>query len=76
MKCVTCKNGETAPGTTLFTFEEGETIVVVKDVPGEICDNCGEGYFDYETTGRLLEGTVGEVNHDVEVEVRNYVPNS
>ena len=74
MICVICKNGETEPGTTLFTFEEGEMIVVVKDIPAEICNNCGEGYFDSETVGRLLEESVGEVNYDVEVEVRNYVP--
>ena len=45
----------------------------MKDISAKICDNCGEGHFDYETTGRLLEGAVGEVNHDVEVEVWNYV---
>ena len=74
MKCVICKNGETEPGSTIFTFTDDETIVVVKDVPAKICDNCGEEYLDSETTRRLLDGSVGEVNHDVEVEVRDYVP--
>lgn len=74
MKCVICKNGETEPGSTIFTFTDNETIVVVKDVPAKICDNCGEEYLDSETTRRLLDGSVGEVNHDVEVEVRNYGP--
>ena len=73
MKCVICRNGETTPGITIFTFTDDETIVVVKDVPAKICDNCGEEYLDSETTRRLLDGSVGEVNHDVEVEVWNYV---
>ena len=72
MKCVICKNGETEPGSTIFTFTNDETIVVVKDVPAKICDNCGEEYLDSETTRRLLDGSVGEVNHDVEVQVRDY----
>ena len=72
MKCVICKNGETEPGSTIFTFTDDETIVVVKDVPAKICDNCGEEYLDSETTRRLLDGSVGEVNHDVEVQVRDY----
>ena len=74
MKCVICRNGETIAGSTIFTFTDDETIVVVKDVPAKICDNCGEEYLDSETTRRLLDGSVGEVNHYVEVEVRNYVP--
>ena len=74
MKCVICRNGETIVGSTIFTFTDNETIVVVKDVPAKICDNCGEEYLDSETTRRLLNGSIGEVNHDVAVEVRNYVP--
>ena len=73
MKCAICRNGETSPGSTIYTFTDDETIVVVKDVPAQICDNCGEEYFDSETTGRLLKGSVGEVDHDVDVEVRSYV---
>ena len=74
MKCAICRNGETSPGSTIYTFTNDETIVVVKDVPAQICDNCGEEYFDSETTGRLLKSSVGEVDHDVDVEVRSYAP--
>ncbi|MGH7938508.1 MAG: type II toxin-antitoxin system MqsA family antitoxin, partial [Bryobacteraceae bacterium] len=42
MKCTICKKGETAPGTATVTLERGGLTLVVKDVPAQICDNCGE----------------------------------
>ena len=73
MKCVFCKNGETRPGSAVFVATSPESVQVVRDVPAEICDNCGEEYFDSETTGHLLEKSVGEADPDIQVEVRRYV---
>ena len=42
MKCAICKNGETYPGTTTVTLTRGEATIVIKNVPAEVCDNCGE----------------------------------
>lgn len=42
MKCVICKTGETRSGTTTVTLSRGETTVVIKNVPAEVCDTCGE----------------------------------
>ena len=44
-----------SPGTTTATFEADGTTVVIRNVPAEICDACGEGSFDPATTERLLE---------------------
>ena len=44
MKCTLCRQGETKPGLTTVTLERGPTIVVIKQVPAEICDICGEYY--------------------------------
>jgi len=46
MKCVICKTGELGPGRTNVTHERDTHVVVIKDVPAEICDACGEAYFD------------------------------
>ncbi len=53
MTCVVCKNGETRPGTTTETYELGAAVVVVRGIPAEVCDQCGESYTDAETTRRL-----------------------
>ena len=53
MKCVVCKNGETQPGRTTETYELGTAVVVVRDIPAEVCGQCGEAYTDAATTRRL-----------------------
>lgn len=53
MKCIVCRNGETRPGTTTETYELGTAVVVVRGIPAEVCDQCGEAYTDAETTRRI-----------------------
>lgn len=55
MKCVICKNGETSPArvTVALDLPTGGTVVF-QGVPANVCDNCGERYFDETTTGELL----------------------
>lgn len=64
MTCVICKTGETRPGRTTTLFERGRAVVVIKDAPAEVCENCGEDYTDEATTERLFkmaEGAVSQV---------------
>jgi YgiT-type zinc finger domain-containing protein len=53
MKCVICKTGDTAPGKATVTLERGGAVVVVKDVPADVCENCGEYYLDAVTAARV-----------------------
>ena len=46
MTCIACKKGSTQPGTTTVSIDKGATIVVIRDVPAEICSTCGEEYID------------------------------
>ena len=46
MQCVICKHGETAPGQVTVTLQRGHTVVIMRDVPAEVCRNCGEYYLD------------------------------
>ena len=50
MTCLICKTGETNPGTTTVTLERDNTVVVIKDVPAQVCDNCGEYYLSEEVS--------------------------
>jgi len=48
MSCVLCKHGETRPGLVTVTLQRGETTVVLKRVPADVCDNCGGYYLSSE----------------------------
>ena len=69
MNCVICKTGQISAGTTTITLQRGETTVVIKNVPAEVCDNCGEYYLSEEMTERVLELGESAVKKGVEVEV-------
>lgn len=53
--CLSCQRGTLVRGTTTATFEVETTTVVIRKVPADVCDSCGEGSFDPRTTERLLE---------------------
>jgi len=46
---------------------------LVKDVPADICDTCGEPYFDEQVTQRLLDLAREAAAAGVVVDVRRYV---
>ncbi len=73
MKCVICKNGETASGTTSILLERDATTFVFKNVPAEVCQNCGEGYMDEATTDRLLQMAEDAIRLGVQVDIRQYI---
>lgn len=43
MKCIACKTGDLADGTTIVTLEKDGAIIVFKDVPALVCTQCGKG---------------------------------
>lgn len=54
MTCCICKNGETQPGHTSVILERDDCTLLFKNVPADICENCGEYYLDETTAGSLL----------------------
>ncbi len=72
MKCVICKRGETRPGKTTVTLDRSGTTLVVKGVPAQICDNCGEAYVDQEITRQLTETAEAALRAGVQVDVREF----
>jgi YgiT-type zinc finger domain-containing protein len=67
-----CKHGETKQGTTTVTLEKGSSTIVFKEVPAQICDNCGEKYIDKTTTKELLSKARNIVKNGVEIDIRKY----
>lgn len=72
MKCVICQHGETAHGETTITLERGMTTLVIKEVPAEICQNCGEAYVDEAIASSLLAEIDVATKLGVDIEVRRY----
>ena len=72
MKCIVCKHGQTEPGTMTATLERGDTTIVVKEVPADVCDNCGEEYLSQEISTQLLKQAEEAVNAGIQVDVRKY----
>lgn len=72
MQCLICKHGKTAPGTTTITLERGITTVVIKGVPADICDNCGEYYLSEEMTEKVMAIAEEAVTNGAEIEVRRF----
>lgn len=73
MNCVICKQGRTRPGQATITLERGGTILVVKEVPAELCENCGEPYVAGPITTQLLRQAEEALRTGVQFEVRDYV---
>lgn len=65
-------NGETQPGFVTGTLQRGETTVVVKQVPAEVCENCGEYYLSDERSGQVLDKAEAAVRSGAEVEILRF----
>jgi len=72
MKCVICRQGDTAPGKVTVTLQRGETTIVFKDVPAEVCQNCDEFYLSEEVTEKLLSRAEAAVKNGAELEILRY----
>lgn len=73
MKCVICKKADTQLGSTTLTLERGELTLVVKNVPAQVCPNCGEAYVIESVAAQLLENAELMAASGALVDVRQYV---
>lgn len=72
MKCVICKTGNTHSGKTTVTLQRDQTVVVIKDVPADICEDCGEYYLDDLAAIRVYAQADAAVQRHAEVEIIRY----
>jgi len=52
MTCFMCK-GTVRDGFSSFSVDLGGCVIVIKNVPSGICDQCGETSYNSETTRQL-----------------------
>jgi len=72
MKCVLCRHGETKPGDVQVSLQRGRAIVIVRDVPAEVCENCQEHFLSEEVTEHVLDQAEAAVARGAEIEVVGY----
>jgi len=72
MTCLRCKQGEAKPGRATVTMQRGTCTVVFKEVPADVCDNCGEYYVGETVARELLRRAEAAVKNGAEVEILAY----
>lgn len=72
MNCLICKNGITQSGNVTVTLQCNSTTVIVKDVPAEVCENCGEYYLSEENTDKVLQNAYQAAERNAEVEILRF----
>ena len=72
MTGVNCKQGETGPGLATVTLPRGESTIIFKQVPAEVCSNCGEYYLSQDIAERLLSRAEEAVKNGAEEEILRF----
>jgi YgiT-type zinc finger domain-containing protein len=70
--CFHCPEGTMELGTVTRTLEDGDTVLVVKDVPALVCDLCGAPSFPESVSVHLEELMNVAVTADVDSAVQHY----
>lgn len=71
MNCVLCK-ASLEKGKVNHIVDLGEGIIIVKNVPANICEQCGEYYLNTEIALKL-EALVDEIRKNkIEISIVNY----
>lgn len=67
--CPTCKNGKLKPGTTTVTLERAGALIIFKEVPADVCDNCGAYFLATETSSELYNKASIAIENGAQVEI-------
>ena len=73
MNCLICKVGTYEPGKVTVKIERGSSIVLIKEVPAEVCDVCGNYLVDQKTTKEILDIANKAFDNGTELEVRKLI---
>jgi len=73
MECVICK-GTFQKGNVNYPVDLGDKFILIKEVPANICKQCGEHYLDDEVFKQIevIINHVKSANFGIEVEIVKY----
>ena len=72
MKCVICKNGNTTFGKVNVVLQRNECTIIFKEVPADVCENCGEYYLSEDVTNEILVRAETAIKNGAEIEILRY----
>ena len=72
MSCTICKCSELIKGFTNVVLNRSNSIIIIKDVPAEICENCGEYYLSSDMTKKIFKIAHDAIKKGAEVEIIKY----
>ena len=72
MTCVICKTGTYKSGTTTVVLTKGDSAIILKQVPAEVCDQCGEYLLSSEITRKVLSMADEAWSKGSEIEIRQF----
>ena len=73
MKCTTCKIGTTRKGKTTITFDRKSSLVIIRDVPANVCTTCGHYFLDSDITKQVLAISKAARQKNTEFEVIKFI---
>ncbi|MDD4802801.1 MAG: type II toxin-antitoxin system MqsA family antitoxin [Syntrophomonas sp.] len=71
MNCIMCKS-QLSKNRVNHIVDYCGRIVIIRNVPANVCGQCGEYYVDNDTAMRLEEITGELINNKAEILVLNY----
>jgi YgiT-type zinc finger domain-containing protein len=67
--CPTCKNETLESGLTTVTLERAGSLIIFRDVPADVCDNCGAYFLSEDISKELFEKANEAVKNGAQVEI-------
>lgn len=67
--CPTCKNGSLKPGTTTVTIERAGALIIFKEVPAGVCNNCSAYFLSEEESKELYNKANEAIKNGAQVEI-------
>ncbi len=55
MNCIICRQAELIEGITSIPFERDEFRLLIRNIPAQVCPQCGESVLSEETAIHLLD---------------------
>ena len=67
--CPICNNGTLKPGTTTVTLERAGALIIFKQAPADVCNNCGAYFLSSETSNELYARASDAISKGAQVEI-------
>jgi YgiT-type zinc finger domain-containing protein len=72
MTCIFCKQGITKFDRVTVTLNRGQSTIIIKAVPADFCETCGEYYLTDKMTEKILQMAEEAVHKGAEVEILRF----